>query len=100
MNNEDTTDNDSISQDLKFEDAVERLSHIVNEMEDSEVDLDKMIRNYQKGLSLLKFCQKRLKKLNSKLQKYRKRILLKTSLLLLIIPWNTQYYLESKVLRT
>ena len=75
------TDNDSISQDLKFEDAVERLSHIVNDMEDSEVDLDKMIRNYQKGLSLLKYCQKKLMKLNSKLQKYRKRILLKTSLL-------------------
>mgnify|MGYP001174396952 FL=1 len=67
MNNEDITDNDSISQDLKFEDAVERLSHIVNEMEDSEVDLDKMIRNYQKGLSLLKFCQKKIEEAEFKI---------------------------------
>jgi hypothetical protein len=27
--------------------------------------LDKMIENYQSGLSLLKFCQKKFKRLNS-----------------------------------
>lgn len=50
---------------LKFEDAVVKLNQIVERMESTDVDLDKMIENYQSGLSLLKFCQKKYKKLNS-----------------------------------
>ena len=52
---------------LKFEDAVERLSHIVNTMENSDIDLDKMIENYQTGQSLLKFCQNKIVKAEFKL---------------------------------
>lgn len=46
--------------ELKFEDAVTQLNQIVDLMESSDVDLDKMIKNYQQGLSLLKFCQKKI----------------------------------------
>ena len=49
-----------IQKDLKFEDAVEQLSDIVNDMENSEVDLDNMIKNYKIGLSLLKYCQDKI----------------------------------------
>ena len=52
---------------LNFEDAVERLSHIVNTMENSDIDLDKMIENYQTGQSLLKFCQNKIDKAEFKL---------------------------------
>ncbi|NCX92779.1 MAG: exodeoxyribonuclease VII small subunit [Rhodobacteraceae bacterium] len=37
---------------LKFEDAVVKLNQIVERMESTDVDLDKMIENYQSGLSL------------------------------------------------
>ena len=43
-----------IPQGLKFEDAVVKLNQIVERMESTDVDLDKMIENYQSGLSLLK----------------------------------------------
>ena len=52
---------------LKFEDAVLKLNQIVERMESTEVDLDKMIENYQSGLSLLKFCQKKIQEAEFKL---------------------------------
>ena len=53
--------------ELKFEDAVAQLNQIVDLMESSDVDLDKMIKNYQQGLSLLKFCQKKIQEAEFKL---------------------------------
>ena len=53
--------------ELKFEDAVTQLNKIVDLMESSDVDLDKMIKNYQQGLSLLKFCQKKIQEAEFKL---------------------------------
>lgn len=53
--------------ELKFEDAVTKLNQIVDLMENSDVDLDKMIKNYQQGLSLLKFCQKKIQEAEFKL---------------------------------
>ena len=67
-----TSSNDNTSelenpQGLKFEDAVLKLNRIVERMESTEVDLDKMIENYQSGLSLLKFCQKKIQEAEFKL---------------------------------
>ena len=61
MSNIDKGKEEFIQEDLNFEDAVEQLSIIVNTMENSDVDLDNIIENYQKGLSLLKFCQDKIK---------------------------------------
>ena len=58
-----------IPQELKFEDAVTKLNHIVDRMESSDVDLDNMIKNYQAGLSLLKFCQNKIHEAEFKLTK-------------------------------
>ena len=46
--------------DLKFEDAVTQLTSLVNKMESEDVGLDSMVESYQEGLSLLKFCQKKI----------------------------------------
>lgn len=59
-------DGDSL-QDLRFEDAIDQLNEIVNKMENSEVDLDNMIENYETGLSLLRFCQKKIEEAEFKL---------------------------------
>ena len=61
MSSIDNTSELEIPQGLKFEDAVVKLNQIVERMESTDVDLDKMIENYQSGLSLLKFCQKKIK---------------------------------------
>ena len=58
MSSIDNTSELENTQGLKFEDAVVKLNQIVERMESTDVDLDKMIENYQSGLSLLKFCQK------------------------------------------
>ena len=64
MSKNDKGKEEFIHEDLNFEDAVEQLSIIVNTMENSDIDLDNIIENYQKGLSLLKFCQDKIKMLN------------------------------------
>ena len=53
-------DSESLLKDLKFEDAVTQLTSLVNKMESEDVDLDSMVESYQEGLSLLKFCQKKI----------------------------------------
>jgi exodeoxyribonuclease VII small subunit len=67
MSSNDNTSELKNPQGLKFEDAVLKLNQIVERMESTEVDLDKMIENYQSGLSLLKFCQKKIQEAEFKL---------------------------------
>jgi exodeoxyribonuclease VII small subunit len=67
MSSIDNTSEFENPQGLKFEDAVLKLNQIVERMESTEVDLDKMIENYQSGLSLLKFCQKKIQEAEFKL---------------------------------
>ena len=67
MSSNDNTSEFENPQGLKFEDAVLKLNQIVERMESTEVDLDKMIENYQSGLSLLKFCQKKIQEAEFKL---------------------------------
>ena len=67
MTSIDNTSEHEIQQGLKFEDAVVKLNQTVERMESTDVDLDKMIENYQSGLSLLKFCQKKIQEAEFKL---------------------------------
>ena len=46
---------------------VRQTKEIVERMESTDVDIDKMIENYQSGLSLLKFCQKKIQEAEFKL---------------------------------
>ena len=67
MSSIDNTSEFENPQGLKFEDAVLKLNQIVERMESTEVDLDKMIENYHSGLILLKFCQKKIQEAEFKL---------------------------------
>ena len=49
------------SEDISFEDAVEKLDSIVEEMESDDVPLDKMLVRYEEGAKLVKLCEKKLK---------------------------------------
>lgn len=52
-----------------FEEALERLEVIVKDMEDaSDLGLEAMIKNYEEGLELAKFCQAKLDEAELKIE--------------------------------
>jgi len=49
------------SEDISFEDAVDELDSIVEEMESDDLPLDKMLVSYEEGAKLVKLCEEKLK---------------------------------------
>ena len=49
------------SEDISFEDAVDELDSIVEEMESDDLPLDKMLVSYEEGARLVKLCEEKLK---------------------------------------
>jgi exodeoxyribonuclease VII small subunit len=52
-----------------FEDALSRLEQLVTELEGGEVKLDDMLKKYQEGAELVKFCFEKLEKAEKQVQK-------------------------------
>ena len=48
-------------EDISFEDAVDKLDSIVEEMESDDLPLDKMLVSYEEGAKLVKLCEEKLK---------------------------------------
>ena len=48
-------------EDISFEDAVEKLDSIVEEMESDDLPLDKMLVSYEEGTKLVKLCEEKMK---------------------------------------
>ena len=46
--------------EVSFEDAVEKLESIVEEMESDELPLDKLLVRYEEGAKLVKACEEKL----------------------------------------
>ncbi len=53
----------------KFEDKVEELDNIINELENGEIDLDDSINKYTKAMKLIKECDEELKKVEEQVNK-------------------------------
>ena len=49
---------------ISFEDALKELEQIVDNLNNDELDLDKAISAYEKGMRLKKYVKKDLKKQN------------------------------------
>lgn len=45
---------------MSFEEAMEELTQIVQQLENGNLSLDESIKAYQKGTELSQFCQKKL----------------------------------------
>ncbi len=45
---------------LTFEKALERLEEIVEELENSDLDIDKSLKVFEEGVKLTRFCAKKL----------------------------------------
>ncbi len=49
-------------EELSFEQAIEQLQRIVEQMEDEQLGLDEAIANYEQGVTLLRHCMALLRK--------------------------------------
>ena len=49
-----------MEQSVKFEEAMQKLSDIVEKLEGAEGSLDEMIRLYAEGMTLVKSCERQL----------------------------------------
>lgn len=57
--------------DLSFEQALDELENIVNDLERGDVSLDKSIATYERGEALKKHCAALLKAAEDKVEKIR-----------------------------
>lgn len=55
--------------ELKFEDKIQMLEQIVNELENDDVNLDESIDKYTKAMALVKECDFELKNIEEKIAK-------------------------------
>jgi exodeoxyribonuclease VII small subunit len=57
---------------MPFEDALQRLEHIVDTMESEELSLDTLLAHFEEGAHLAKLCQAKLADAELRVQKLEK----------------------------
>lgn len=55
--------------DMTFEEALELLERIVDELERGELSLDETICRFEEGMKLLTFCRKKIEEAEMKIEK-------------------------------
>ncbi|MCX7819901.1 MAG: exodeoxyribonuclease VII small subunit [Kiritimatiellae bacterium] len=55
-------------EDLPFEDALARLEAIVTRMESGQTRLDDMMRDFEEGAELVRYCNRRLDEIERRLE--------------------------------
>lgn len=58
--------------DIPFEQAMERLEDIVNELEEGNLSLDKSLDNFEEGMKLAKTCENQLNNATGRVEKIMK----------------------------
>ena len=49
-----------MNKNLKFETALDKLSAVIEKLEDSETTLDEALKLYEEGIALIRFCTQKL----------------------------------------
>ena len=52
----------------KFEESIKELEKIVKSLEEGEPSLDESLKSFEKGISLIKVCQKELESAENKIK--------------------------------
>ena len=65
--------------ELKFEQALDKLENIVEEMEEGSVPLDKSMKLFEEGVKLAKFCSIKLREVEKKVEILKKDVNVATS---------------------
>ena len=55
--------------DMTFEDSIKQLEEIVDKLASGEIDLEKSLEYYKKGMELKKICEEKLKKAELQIKK-------------------------------
>lgn len=55
---------------IKYEEAIAQLEHIVRNMENGEMDVDSMAKELKKAQELIKLCKEKLKKTDEEIGKF------------------------------
>lgn len=55
--------------EMKFEEAMERLEEIVKKLEMGDLPLDESLKMFEEGISLSRFCNKKLNDAEHKISK-------------------------------
>lgn len=58
-----------MKKEIKFEDALQRLESIVEQLESGKVDLDESIKVFEEGNGLIKLCLEKLSQAEQKIKK-------------------------------
>ena len=58
---------------IDFEQSLERLETLVNEMESGELALEEMIKHFEEGSKLVTLCSKKLTEVEQKIEKLVKK---------------------------
>lgn len=62
------TSSDDGQDALNFEAALEQLEQIVRDLEDGDLGLDQSLQRYEEGVKYLKFCHRKLKDTEQKIE--------------------------------
>ena len=54
--------------ELKFEEALEKLEKIVEDLEGGDLSLDESMKRYEEGMRLSKLCSRRLEEAKKKIE--------------------------------
>ncbi len=68
-NSAENKDNPGKEEDLNFEDAVNKLEKIVEDLESGGLNLEKSLEKFVKGVELVKFCNQELNRAEEKIEK-------------------------------
>ena len=55
--------------ELSFEESLKELENIVDQLESGDIDLDKSVKLYEKGMLLKKNCEDKLKNVEIQIKK-------------------------------
>lgn len=56
-----------MSEESKFEEAINRLQEIVDKLENGKLDIEESLKYYEEGIKLSKLCSKKLEKVENKI---------------------------------
>ncbi|QER41724.1 exodeoxyribonuclease VII small subunit [Thermodesulfobacterium sp. TA1] len=57
-----------MERELSFEEALNEIEQILKQLENKNLDLEKAIELYERGMFLIRFCEEKLKKARAKVE--------------------------------